>query len=338
MAELTDLQLDHLERRLAPGGVTDLRPLPGGASSLTFSGVIDDRRVVVKVAPPGVAPTLHRDVLRQARVIRALGQTAVPVPVVLWEDGGDPPAVPPLFVMSFLDGTSLEPLFDLDATGDEPAVVAQRLRNAAHAMAQLHRLEPASVGLGAESVIGLAEEIERWCRLFETVDPSLVPGWHDVGTALRSSVPAALRPAVVHGDFRLGNLLAAADRITAIIDWEIWSVGDPRIDAGWFLVNADPATYGRRTPYSGSTPPPAELADIYASALGCAVPELEWFQGLACFKSAATWSLIVKHNRRRNIPDPDLEAMAPVLPALLARAAEFLTNDVSEYLSPNGGY
>ncbi len=50
-------------------------------------------------------------------------------------------------------------------------------------------------------------------------------------------------PAVVHGDFRLGNLLAVDERITAVIDWEIWSVGDPRIDLGWFLVNADPETY-----------------------------------------------------------------------------------------------
>jgi aminoglycoside phosphotransferase (APT) family kinase protein len=141
---------------------------------------------------------------------------------------------------------------------------------------------------------------------------------------LHSSVPAARAPAVVHGDVRLGNLLATGDRITSVIDWEIWSVGDPRVDAGWFLINADPATYGRPTPYVGLTPTPAELADVYAGALESAVPELDWFQGLACFKSAATWSLIVKHNRRRTTPDGDLEAMAPVLPSLLAWAVDFL--------------
>lgn len=337
MAELTELQLDHLNWRLTAAGVSEVRPLPGGASSLTFAGMLGDRRVVVKVAPPGVAPALHRDVLRQARAIRSLGSTAVPVPEVLWEDSGDPPEVPPLFVMSFLDGDSLEPLFDLDATEGDPAVVAERLRNAARAMAQLHRLEPGSVGLGAEPVIALADEIERWCRLFETVDPALVPGWQAVGTALRSSMPAAWPPALCHGDFRLGNLLATDDRITSVIDWEIWSVGDPRVDAGWFLINADAATYRRETAYSGSTPPPTELADIYASALGCAVPELNWFQGLACFKSAATWSLIVKHNRRRTAPDIEIEVMASALPTLLARASEFLTNDVPQHFSPNGG-
>ncbi len=129
MAALTDLQLDHLETRLGSAGVADLRPLPGGASSLTFAGTRCDDRVVV--APPGVAPILHRDVLRQSRILRALGPTAVPVPEVRWEDPGDPPEVPPPFVMSFLDGTSLEPLFDLDTDGGEQAMVSERLRNAA---------------------------------------------------------------------------------------------------------------------------------------------------------------------------------------------------------------
>jgi aminoglycoside phosphotransferase (APT) family kinase protein len=193
------------------------------------------------------------------------------------------------------------------------------------------------VRLGAEPVVGPSAEIERWYRLLETVDPTLVPGWRDIGVSLRTSVPAALPAAIVHGDFRLGNLLATGERITAVIDWEIWSVGDPRIDVGWFLVNADPATYRRPTPYVGSTPSPDELADIYTATLGTAVPRLSWFQGLACFKSAATWALIVKHNRRRATPEADLEEMAAVLPSLLARAGDFLSIDAAQQYSANGG-
>ena len=86
-------------------------------------------RAVVKVAPAGIPPVLNRDVLRQARLLRALAGTPVPVPEVLWEDAGDPPEVPPLFVMSFVAGASLEPLFDF--AGDEDRVsVAERMRNA----------------------------------------------------------------------------------------------------------------------------------------------------------------------------------------------------------------
>jgi aminoglycoside phosphotransferase (APT) family kinase protein len=128
----------------------------------------------------------------------------------------------------------------------------------------------------------------------------------------------------VHGDFRLGNLIACGAGITAVIDWEIWSVGDPRIDVGWFLVNADPDTYRRSTPYVNLVPPVDELAAFYTDAVGVPMPDLTWFMALACFKSAATWSLIVKHNRRSPSPRTDLEAMAPVLPHLLKRAAALL--------------
>ncbi|OBK18758.1 phosphotransferase family protein [Mycobacterium asiaticum] len=321
MVELND-PLDRLPGRLSR--IEGLRPLTGGASSLTYTGQLDGRQVVVKVAPAGIAPTGHRDVLRQSRIIRALAGTPVPVPVVLWEDAGNPPEEPPLFVMSWVEGTSLEPLFDLDGV-DEKAIVAERFRNAAKTMALLHRVHPSTVGLATEPVITAGAEVQRWVRALETVDPRLAPGWPEVGAALTASVPAQLGPAVVHGDFRLGNLLAVEEHITGVIDWEIWSVGDPRVDAGWFLINCDPHTYERATPYLGSTPPPEELAAIYQAAVGIPVPDLDWFQALACFKSVATWSLIVKHNRRRSAPDADLEAMSKTLPRLLSRARELLS-------------
>jgi aminoglycoside phosphotransferase (APT) family kinase protein len=320
---LIDPLLDQLTERLAPQHISELSPLAGGASSLTFVGKRGNQRVVIKVAPPGVPPIAHRDVLRQARIIKALGPTPVPVPEILFEDPGDPPDVPPLFVMSFLDGVSYEPLFD-ECDGGTEDIVGERFRNAALTLAQLHSLDPGAVGLAAESVAGPLDEVERWCHTLETVDPALAPGWRNVAAALRTSGPTALPSAIVHGDFRLGNLLADGHRITAVIDWEIWSIGDPRVDAGWFLINSDPSTYRRPTRYSGTAPPLDELAAIYRDAMAAAVPELDWFCALACFKSTATWSLIVKHNRRRSRPDLELESMAPVLPQLLARAGEIL--------------
>jgi aminoglycoside phosphotransferase (APT) family kinase protein len=320
-----ELEVTDLQERLSPLGVHDVRPLSGGASSLTYRATMGEgARVVVKVAPPGVPPTLNRDVLRQARVLRVLHDTPVPVPEVLAEDPGEPPDVPPLFVMSFIDGGSLEPLFDLDGEEDK-TVVSARIGNAARTLAALHAVDPRAVGLGGEQRVGPGDEIVRWCRLLETVEPNLAPGWDAVAAALRASEPPAMADAVVHGDFRLGNMLATGADITAVIDWEIWTVGDPRVDVGWFLANADPATYRRPTRYARSLPPPAELADGYTAALGCDVASLAWFQALACFKSSATWSLIVKHSRRRTTPDSDFEAMVPVLPHLLDRARELLS-------------
>jgi aminoglycoside phosphotransferase (APT) family kinase protein len=323
-----ELDLGELANRLRPFGVTDVQTLEGGASGLTYTARMGERRIVVKVAPPGVAPVRNRDVLRQARLLRVLWDTEVPVPEVLLEDPGAPPTVPPLFVMSYVEGDSFEPLFDLDAPDVAAEVVAERLRDAARTMAALHRVRPETLGLGHEPVVGPAEEVDRWSSALETVDPALVPGWRDVADELRASVPVPLPAAVVHGDFRLGNLLSSGGRITAVVDWEIWSIGDPRVDVGWFLLNADPQTYDRGTLNAGSLPSPAELAEVYVAAAGpCAfspVAELPWFEALASFKSAATWSLIVKHNRRRSSSDPHLEAMASALPRLLGRARDML--------------
>ncbi|OJZ75203.1 acyl-CoA dehydrogenase [Mycobacterium paraffinicum] len=318
---MAELDPEALRRRLTGAGVTRVAPLAGGASSLTFRGALGGRPVVIKVAPPGVEPVAHRDVLRQARVLKALAGKAVPVPEVLWEDPGEPPHTPPLFVMSHVDGECVEPLFDGCAAGGD---LAERYRNACRAMAALHSLQPREVGLGDEPIVDATAEVRRWCETLQTVDAALVPGWPGVRDALLGCAPTAMGPSVVHGDFRLGNLMAAGARINAVIDWEIWSVGDPRIDAGWFLINCDPDTY-RRVPGSAvAVPPVDELAEIYRKALGRTVTDMAWFSALACFKSAATWSLIVKHNRRRASPRAELEAMAATLPGLLDRARSLL--------------
>ena len=87
-------------------------------------------------------------------------------------------------------------------------------------------------------------------------------------------------------------------------------------------MNADPDTYRRPTRYAGGLPAPDELRRrLYGE-----VPDLEWFAALACFKSTATWSLIVKHNRRRPDPDPEVEAMAGELPRLLDQARSRLAD------------
>src|SRR4051812_10156271 len=104
---------DVLRRATAAAGaeLSALEPLLGGMASITYSArTAEGTRVVVKVAPPGLEPVRNRDVLRQARVLRALAPVAdVAVPGVWGADAGTPPEVPPLFVMDFVEGESYEP-------------------------------------------------------------------------------------------------------------------------------------------------------------------------------------------------------------------------------------
>lgn len=330
---MTELDLSELTERLSRLGVSSPRPLAGGASSLTFSARLDGRPVVVKVAPPGLEPVLHRDVLRQARVMGVLTPTEVPVPRVLLEDAGDPPVVPPLFVMSFVEGESLEPLFDVDRRSASPdSDVSDRLRRAITVMATLHRIDIVAVGLGEEPVSGPAEEIDRWSRLLETVDPSLVPGWSELAGSLRHSLPEPVRPAIVHGDFRLGNMIVRGRAIEAVIDWEIWSVGDPRHDLAWLMMFTDPVMQraGRRDAANraaAAAMPEAGvlLADYLGHAhLAQAPPDLEWFRALAHYKLGATMAVLAKRNRRLAEPDPGLELAARTTPPMLERARQLL--------------
>ena len=156
---------------------------------------------------PGVQPIAHRDVLRQARVIRALAHDAGTRPGGALRRSGRPARTCHRCSRCRMStGARSEPLFDGADCGPE-AVVAERFRNAAAIMAQLHRIEPGAVGLASEPVIGPSAEVERWCRTLETVDAALVPGWREVAADLESSTPPSLPAAIVHGDFRLGNLL-----------------------------------------------------------------------------------------------------------------------------------
>src|SRR4030095_4718629 len=116
--------------------------LTGGASSLTFTGLVtggpvEGERIVLKVAPPGLEPVRNRDVARQARLMRALaGAPGVRVPTVYFEDDGAPPEVPPFHAMNIVPGECLEPLLE-EPPPDVMPLVPSRAFAAARMLAAL---------------------------------------------------------------------------------------------------------------------------------------------------------------------------------------------------------
>ena len=133
---------------------------------------------------------------------------------------------------------------------------------------------------GGEPVVGPQSEVDRWCRLLETVDPLLAPGWEGVATALRDREPAAMPAAVVHGDFRLGNLLA--DGAAHDLDHRLGDLDGGRpADRPWLVPReCRPDTYQRGTRYARALPSPVDLVDVYADALGRDLGDVEWFEAL----------------------------------------------------------
>ncbi|HLT11621.1 MAG TPA: phosphotransferase family protein, partial [Micromonosporaceae bacterium] len=231
--------------------VSDVRPLSGGSSSLTFiadaSWPAGDQQVVLKVAPPGLEPVRNRDVLRQGRLMNALhGAPGVKVPEVYFSAAGKSKEVPPFVAMAFVAGECVEPLLEDDRTDALRERTRTRFLDAARMLGNLHRVVPAEVGLGDEPVVTIEDEINRWTRAFTTAPEDLQGEYETCAKALHATVPQPMAHVVNHGDFRLGNTLCDGTKVTSIIDWEIWSVGDPRIDLTWLTYFTDEARHPAR--------------------------------------------------------------------------------------------
>jgi aminoglycoside phosphotransferase (APT) family kinase protein len=317
--------------RWAPGArVTGIAPLTGGASSLTYtadlSGVPEGyERVVLKVAPPGLPPVRNRDVLRQARLMEALsGVPALPVPQLLFSDAGAPPDVPPFLAMSLVPGECVEPVL-VPRGALTPEVVRARMLDAARVLAALHLFDPAGTALADEPVVSLEDEVNRWTRAFETVPEDLREGYEVVAKRLLATVPPAMRSVVTHGDYRLGNTLCEGHGVTAVIDWEIWALGDPRVDVTWFTFFTDEA----RHPATASdeptgTPTAAEVIGAYEEARGERLADLGWFEALTKYKESAATALLIKRGRKAGPLSETNQRMLPALAVLRRQALELL--------------
>jgi aminoglycoside phosphotransferase (APT) family kinase protein len=329
----------HLAARLAgaverwhPGArVTSVRWLPGGESSLTYVASIQSApysKIVVKVAPPGLTATRNRNILRQARLLAELHRAgSVPVPEVLFVDDGEADAdvadAPggadgPLFAMSFCPGHSVEPNVD-QAAGDLPipSVLEDRARHAARVLAEIHASVIDAEWFAAEQPVTLTAEIDRWERALGTLPGEFGLDWEPLCRRLRATQPPPVPPCLTHGDYRLGNLLCHGGQVSAVIDWEIWSRSDPRLDLAWFLLTLD-AAHPAAVRQAPGLPGLHALLQEYESALGMPIGPLSWFTTASLFKLTATTGLIAKHALRRGDTGNWGLRMVPLLRQMLA--------------------
>lgn len=316
-----------------PGVTIDgTRSLTGGSSSLTFvaeaAGPSTSEQVVLKVAPPGLMPVRNRDVLRQGRVMRSLQNVSgVAAPAVYFDHAGTPPEIPPFVAMRMVVGECVEPLLDRKRTRDDAYRVQTHARylDATRMLAHLHGAKPSDIGLGDEPVVSLSDEIDRWTRAFETVPDDLTGDYEACAKALHATIPESVAPVVNHGDYRLGNTLCEGNRVTSVIDWEIWSVGDPRVDLAWLTYFTDEAKHPA-APELGpcGTPTVAEVISTYEEALGHPVADIDWFHALTRYKEAAATALLIKRARKAGTmnaeSNPSFVRMEPALPSLLSDA------------------
>lgn len=289
---LPGLDLGKLSTKLGDGPLT-AELIEGGRSNLTYVVSDGTRKWVVRRPPLGhVLPTAH-DMSREYRVITALRDTAVPVPRTYFLCDDTEVLGAPFYVMEHMPGVPYRGKEELGALGPE------RTRAIAFAMvdtlADLHAVRPESVGLGdfGRPEGYLERQVRRWGKQLAASRSRDLPGIDRLHERLAARLPASIEATeatILHGDYRLDNTLVLDDRITAVLDWEMSTLGDPLADLGLTVAYAS-----RDTPddsiisnVSGAPgfPGADEMIGRYAARTGRDVSDLDWYVAFAFFKLA----------------------------------------------------
>ena len=281
---------------LGAGPVTATRIGDGGGSNFTFLIERGGERFVLRRPPrPPLPPSAH-DMVREAglqNAIRAAGFERLAEIVAVCED--ESVLGVPFYVMRYLDGHVITQELP-------PGLETEDARRAlgldlVDTLVEIHAADVTRPELAAFARPGsyLERQVRRFTQLWEINRTRALPQVDDVSRLLAERLPEPLPETVVHGDYRLGNMMVAPEdptRIVAVLDWEMGAIGDPRADVGYLL-----STYsepGGRTSALGSSPVTAEpgfpsragLVARYVERSGRDVEPLGWFEALALWKAA----------------------------------------------------
>ncbi len=296
------------------GGHAIARQFKGGQSNPTYwigveGGEGGDRELVLRKKPPGdLLPSAHA-VEREYRIIRALGGTGVPVPEALGLCEDASVLGTPFFVMSFVPGRIF-----WDPTLPELASNAARAsvyRDYTQALAALHKVDFAKVGLGDYGKVGgyVARQVDRWSKQYEASRTSDIPAMDALMTFVRTKVPTSDETTLIHGDYRIDNIMYSADdepRALAIIDWELSTLGHPVSDLAYACMG-----YHLNLPGRGglagvdvaalAIPSEQEMVDAYCALTGRGhIDDWAYFMAFGIFRLAAIAQGVFKRSLQGN--------------------------------------
>lgn len=331
---MTELDTQRLRRYLAsvvPGGIDGelaVRLLAGGRSNPTYE-IRDGSRAWVLRRPPfgHVLATAH-DMRREHRVLSALAGTDVPVPTPL-ALCDDPEVIgAPFYVMTHLEGQVLADPEDTAAL--RPDQRARLSEAVVDVLAKLHEVDVSEVGLTdwGRPTGYLQRQLARWKDQWEASAPSGRAEGDELLARLARSVPETRFTGVVHGDFKLDNLMLDVDdptRILGVLDWEMSTLGDVLADLGTLLTfwdrpgePAHPLTRGA-TALEGFASR-AWIVDEYARRRGVDLPEIDWYVAFADLKTAVILEVIRARHHQGHTVGEGFDDIGDMVMPLLERA------------------
>ncbi|MEM8766343.1 MAG: phosphotransferase family protein [Pseudomonadota bacterium] len=280
-----ETRIDGLETPLA------FSLIAGGHSNLTYRFV--DRRghsYVLRRPPLGHVLESAHDMGREHRIVSALQGSEVPVAPThgFCED----PAIngAPFYVMGFVEGAVLH-----DAEAAVPMPEAERHAlglDVIRVLAELHNLNPDDVGLGTlgRKEAYLERQLKRWNKQWEASKTHEIPEMEETARRLADRMPEQVGAAIVHGDYRLGNMMVGDGRIRAVLDWELCTLGDPLADVGYLLnswVAPEEAEEVVSPTALGGFPSRDELCERYEAATGRSLAGIDYYRAFSHWRLAA---------------------------------------------------
>ena len=266
--------------------------ISGGRSNLTYS-VTDSAgtRWALRRPPLGKRLGSAHDMSREHRVISALQDTPVPVPPIAGICDDETVNGAPFYVMEFVDGPILRTSAEVGAFPEEGQrqAIGERV---ADTLVEIHAVDPDAVGLGelGKKEDYVARQLHRWHGQWEKSKTRELPIVDEVHERLVARIPDQGPATIVHGDYRLDNMiLSASGEVAAVVDWELCTLGDPLADVGMLMVYwSDPGD--EFTPlFEPATVAPGfpkreELRDRYAERSGRDLSELDFYVALGYWK------------------------------------------------------
>jgi aminoglycoside phosphotransferase (APT) family kinase protein len=296
--------------------------IAAGMSNLTYVVAPEGRdgeAVILRRPPTGAVLATAHDMAREHRVITALGGTPVPVPRTLHLCTDPSVLGAPFYVMERVVGVHVAEELP-PGYADQPAERRAIGEGFVDVLADLHAVDPVAVGLGefGRPEGFLARQVRRWTMQWEATRDTERPALDALAARLAQTVPTTQRSSVVHGDYRLDNCLldpGLPGRISAVLDWEMSTLGDPLTDLGMLFVYWPEAGEERASMLSPVTTLPGfptrrEVAERYASRTGTDLSALSWYVGFAFFKFAAIVAGIVARSAAGAMAGKDITGYA----------------------------
>ncbi|GAA2556686.1 phosphotransferase family protein [Mycolicibacterium diernhoferi] len=310
------------------GAPLQARFLSGGTQNVIYELTRDDQRCVIRMPPRGAPADRDKGILREWRIIEALDGTDVPhtKAIGVCDDAGV--LGRPFYLMGFVDGWSPMDQHGIwpEPFNSDPDTRPGLSYQLAEGIALLSKVDWKAKGLhDLGRPDGFHErQVDRWIGFFERIKKRELPGLETATAWLKAHKPLDFIPGLMHGDYQFANVMykhGAPAQLAALVDWEMGTVGDPKLDLGW-MVQSWPAdendTAAMNYVDMRGAPSRDQVVAHYAEVSGRQVDDLDYYLVLAKWKLA----IVLEQGFQRAGDDEKLLAFGPVVTDLMHSAAE----------------